>query len=187
VSGALRLHIDLEGTALSAGDAVVFDVLVDNERTGHKMPSGSSDLRLLWLQVEAYADGKAMPLAAAAGKGGYDVAGQGGFDKEILGDDVPRGSRIYRAIYLDGQGRQTLACYTAASIVFDNRLNAGEVRKETYRLPLPRDSKGAVTIRARLYYQSYPSYFTSSLGQPKAPPVEVAVASKEIALVRSEK
>jgi hypothetical protein len=68
--------------------------------------------------------------------------------------------------------------------VFDNRLDAGELRKESYRFPIPHDAKGTLTVVARLYYLPYPSSFTSKLGLPKSLPVEVAAATKEIALAR---
>ena len=65
----------------------------------------------------------------------YDVAGAGPSDAAVLGGDVPAGSRLYRAIYVDAAGAQTLASSSATAIPFDNRLRAREAAAGTLSLP----------------------------------------------------
>jgi hypothetical protein len=185
VVGAITLSMETNPAVASPGDEVIVRIVVDNSRTGHKMPSGSADLRQLWLAVTAEIDGRRMPVAAASrpGAGGHDVVGQGRFDKQILGDDIPAGSRIYRSIYVDDKGRQCLRSYDAVQIVFDNRLNASETREETYRFQIPRRSKATVaTLHASLNYLAYPSAFAKGLGLSAAEPVEVASVEREVRL-----
>lgn len=185
VVGAIVLSMESDRHVAAPGDEVTVRVLVDNSRTGHKMPSGSTDLRHLWLGVDLQVGNQLIPIPAASRRetGGYDVAGQGRFDKQILADDIPAGSRIYRSVYVDAQGKQSLRSYEAVKIVFDNRLNSSEIREETYHFRIPPEAKTKVVIlRASLNYLRYPSSFTNALGLPSAETVEVASAKGEIRL-----
>jgi hypothetical protein len=182
VQGAITVAIAPDGFPVS-GDEVGFRVTVDNRRTGHKMPSGSADLRLLWLDVEADIRGERRVVPAVPGErtGALDVAGMMQLDDDLLGDDVPRGSRIYRAVFVDRDGRPTLASYDATGVAFDNRLEAGEIRTERYRVAIPRRSP-SVQLTARLYYLAYPGSFAAKLGLARAIPVEVAAATMTLSL-----
>jgi hypothetical protein len=183
-TGSLTLTIETEKSVVSPGDKIIVHILVDNSRTGHKMPSGSADLRQLWLELSAFNGDKIIfiPGRPTMGTSGYDVAGKGPFDREILSEDIPKGSRIYRAVFVDGKGRQTLSSYNAASIVFDNRLNASEIRRETYEFIIPKNFKNKITLRASLNYLPYPSSFSDRFGLPKPELFEVATIRKEIDL-----
>jgi nitrate/TMAO reductase-like tetraheme cytochrome c subunit len=180
---ALGISLAIETTkpTVSAGDEIVIDVRVDNSRTGHKMPSGSKELRLLWLELAAYNwERKVAIPAAAAGVDPYDVAGKGPFDREILGEDISEGSRIYRAVFVDDAGKQTLSFYDAVKIVFDNRLNASEIRKERFHFKIPKDFRGRIFLQASLNYLPYPGSFSSRFRLPKPQPFEVSSARKEL-------
>ncbi len=105
VVGALTLKIEVEETAVSAGDEIGLSVFVDNSRTGHKMPSGSAELRFLWLELRAYAPGnlamRAIPIPVSSdleGKDRYGVFGGSKIDRGDSKDDLTEGSRIYRSI-----------------------------------------------------------------------------------------
>lgn len=182
VEGAITLGIEADRPTVSAGDVLFIRVRVDNERTGHKMPSGSADLRQMWLTLQVEVGGRriAIPAGSLRSAVPYDVAGKGPFDQEILGQDIPAGSRIYRCIFVDENRRQTLSSYNAVRVIFDNRLDAGEIRHETYRVPIPQEARGTVTLHAGLNYLAYPSSFTARLGLPRPEPVEVASARIEI-------
>jgi hypothetical protein len=125
---------------------------------------------------------KTVFIPAPSGADRYDLSGKGPSDQEILGDDVPSGSRIYRAIFVDKGGKQTLAFYNTVKIIFDNRLNASEVRKETYYFKIPEDFKGKVLLQANLNYLPYPSSLSTRFGLPKPRPFEVSSAKKELIL-----
>jgi cytochrome c554/c'-like protein len=187
VMGAITLAIKSERASAFPGDEMIVRVLIDNERTGHKMPSGSIDLRQLWLSLEASLGGRMIPVPArpASRLNAHDVVGSGSFDQMLLGLDIPRGSRIYRAILVDGAGRPTFASYDAVRIVFDNRLDAGEIREETYHLTIPADAKGTVQLRARLNYLPYPSSFSNRFGLRRPESVEIAFAEMDLPLHRS--
>ncbi len=177
---ALMIGLSVDKTEASPGEDVALNVHIFNKKVGHSMPSGSADLRMLWVEVVANVDGKMIAIPASPGKDAYDVAGGGLFDKEIIAGDVPEGSRMYRSIYLDKDGKQTLSSYNAARIAYDNRLKAEELRKERYQFRMPKNATGTVTIMARINYLRYPGSFARSLGIEKTEPVELASAKKEI-------
>lgn len=181
VEGAIGLAFAQAPKRARAGEPITFSISVDNHRTGHRMPTGSADLRLLWLEVVARWRGKSVGVPATVkALGGYSTAGSGEMDERLLGKEVPPGSRIYRAIFFDAEGKQTLLSYDALRIVWDNRLEAGEKRNEAYELVVPADAAGPLRLEARLVYLAYPTSFALRWEVPAAQPVEVANAAAEI-------
>ncbi len=106
VVGALTLEVRADEAA-SPGDEVDIQLLVDNSRTGHKMPSGSAELRLVWLDLQAHYGETALSIPATPDTESKtcDVSGHPRCDGEILKDEIPEGSRVYRAIYADRGGK----------------------------------------------------------------------------------
>lgn len=185
IEGAIQLAFQDLPEAIRPGDGVPVTLLVDNSRTGHKMPSGSVELRFLWLDVYAEIDGQRVDLVPAELPAGYDVTGASPeLGQQILAGGVPDGRRIYRTILADRRGKPTLASHLAKSIIFDNRLNAAEVRAETYELALPTSEASRAMIVATMYYVPYPDSFANRLGLPHAEPVRIATTSKEISLTK---
>jgi hypothetical protein len=187
IEGAITLAIEANPLQELQRRTLAIDVTVDNSRTGHSMPSGSADLRLLWIEVLVrIGDGPAGQPAvllepeASGESGAYAIAGRGKFDSLLLGPEVPKGSRIYRAVFTDGEGQATLDSYDAVAKLFDNRLKAAEKRKESYQCTIPEGAKGDITIKATLKYLPYSSTFTDRLGIPL--PEAVVVAQREISL-----
>jgi len=187
IIGALTLEISVDEATIVPALETGIRVLVDNSRTGHGMPSGSADLRLLWLELAANTMGKTLTIPAVSDKNG-DLRDFAGTDLYLgvtpIADDVPRGSRVYGAIYTDSAGRRTLSSYNATAIAFDNRLKADEIREEEFTFAIPEDAEGKISLVAKLYYLSYPSTFAESLGIPVRKPVEIAVAKKEVIVHR---
>ncbi len=178
----ITLIIETEKTVASPGDEIKIHVVVDNSKTGHKMPSGSKELRHMWLELAAYNGNKKVFIPVPAGAGRYDRTGEGPSDKELLGADILPGSRIYRVVFVDEAGNQTLAFYDAVKIIFDNRLNASEIRKETFYFKIPKDFQGKVLLQANLNYLPYPSSLSTRFGLPKPRLFEVSSAKKELLL-----
>ena len=184
IEGAIQLAFQ-PPTRSAAGSSLDFTLLVDNSRTGHKMPSGSVELRFLWLEVYAEIDGERLELIpnALEACGGYDVTGlHAKLDSELLGTEVPSGRRIYRTLLADNHGKTTLSSHLAKSIIFDNRLNASEIRSESYRLSLPHRAPSRATLCATMYYVPYPVAFAAPLGLAKAEPVKIASIRSEVLL-----
>lgn len=187
IEGAITLAIEAIRRDDGFNHDIVIDVTVDNSRTGHSMPSGSADLRLLWMEVLVRIGDEPIgqPAVIAEPKApdesdAYALAGRGKFDSMLVGPEIPEGSRVYRAVFIDGAGQATLDSYNAVAKLFDNRLKAAENRKESYRFRIPDGAKGDITVKATLKYLPYSSTFTERLGLPS--PEQVIVAQKEILL-----
>jgi hypothetical protein len=185
LEGALRIEFRIGNRRVNQLGLFPISVLLDNERSGHKMPTGSSDLRLMWLIVTATAaDGTNIPVVTSItktnGKTDFSIAGASPDDAAILQNDVPAGSRLYRTVQVDSSGRQSLFQYDAVKNIFDSRLEASEVRKEAYYLKPPANYSGNVTLEARLYYRGAPSSFTKRMQVPDFTPVLVASQKKQI-------
>ena len=185
VEGAIALMIEAKST--ESEGMIRIEITVDNTRTGHSMPSGSVDLRLLWLEVTASAEDRVLILPAEAavhdvpdGTSLYSIAGLGVFDTRLLGPEIPKGSRIYRAIFADDSGQATLDSYDAVEKLFDNRLKAAEKRQELYRLMIPEGLESDLLIEATLKYLPYSSTFTDRFGLSK--PEAVIVAQQKMLL-----
>lgn len=185
LADAMRVELKPEQGGVDAAGLLRFRVLVDNSRTGHKMPSGSVHLRLMWLAVTASTDdGRpvAVRLLSAQENGGkdYAIAGATRDDATVIGRDIPAGSRIYRSVFVNKIGRQTLQPARSASAAFDNRLNPGEVRNEPYVAQLPPNYTGAITVTATLNYLAAPTLYTRKLGLSPFKPVQIATMRKKL-------
>lgn len=178
VEGAVPIAIVPGGTGRAGARRLAFEVTVDNGKSGHRFPTGSTDLRVLWLDVKARSGDRVLDVPVAGS--GPGVAGQSREDAKLLGADVPAGSRVYRALFLDAAGKPTFESWDAVKIGFDNRLPAGQAVREQYALDLPKDFRGPVKVEARLRYLPYPSSFATLMDLAPAPPVDVAVAAAEL-------
>jgi hypothetical protein len=185
IEGAIQMAFQLPAEPIQSGGEFNITLLVDNSRTGHKMPSGSVELRYLWLDVAAECGGTRIHLSPSTPpeRDGYAITGvHEETDRDILGGAVPPGHRIYRTLLADRRGKPTLAFYEARGIIFDNRLNASEVRSENYRLKVPATSARSMVLCAHLYYVAYPDSFAQRLALAKAVPVEIASARTEVSV-----
>jgi hypothetical protein len=187
IEGALTIEIRAPERVL-AGEDIPLRVVVHNTKTGHKMPTGSVELRTVWLEVTAraqgeYQDDTEFELRLINEPDGYAVAGANERDAAILGDEVPRGARVYRAVFTDPDGNRTLMSYDAKERVFDNRLEAGEIREEEFELSVLGDMQGWVIIEAKLYYLRFPAEFAKRLRIRPVGSVQFAAGSFELMIV----
>ena len=183
VEGAVGLRIGKSPERVPAGSPFTLTVIVDNGNTAHSLPTGSADLRLLWLEVTVKIGGR--PIAIPAdnrARGTWGAVGENTDDALLLGGDVPVGARLYRAVNFDRLNHQTLASFDATSIAFDNRLMSGEKRPEGYTIAVPRDATGTIQVEARLRYRAFPTSLAKDLDVTPPPVVEVAHATGEIGI-----
>lgn len=183
VEGAVGVRFVRPPERHPAGEPLTLSVVVDNTHTAHCLPTGSADLRLLWLEVTAKVSGREIPIAPEnRARGTWAAVGENREDALVIGSDVPAGARLYRAVYFDRRNRQTLASFDATSIAFDNRLRPGEKRLEGYTFEVPRDAAGTLEVEARLRYRSFPTSLARELDVEPPATVVVARASVPIAL-----
>jgi len=170
VKGTVELRIHPESREFVPGDKVKFTVLLFNQKTGHKFPTGSVEDRILWLHVEA-TDSAGKIYHLKVDKKGFEgeeytissdvlayqdmgiALNDEGF-KGVQRDGIPFGDRIFRMPYFDPQGRMTIQQWNTKSLGVDYRIGPRETKVETFTFLLPDDiPEGEVKARAVLNYQ----------------------------------
>jgi hypothetical protein len=169
IAGTIELRIHPDVREVEPGGVATFTVVLFNQKTGHKFPTGSVEDRIVWLDVEAKdAEGNTyhLPVNKKGFEGEeYTIADsvlayqdmgipleQPDF-KGVQRDGVPVGDRIFRMAYFDPQGRMTIQQWNTASLGVDYRLGPRETKLETFTFNLPYDvAPGEMTVTARLNY-----------------------------------
>ncbi len=164
----LRVHPDIREA--EPGEKVRFTIVLFNQKTGHKFPTGSVEDRIVWLHVEAV-DAKGRVYHLPVDKKGFEgeeftigadtlayqdmgiALGDPGFPG-VQRDGIPVGDRIFRMAYFDPQGRMTIQQWNTKSLGTDYRFGPRETKIETCTFTLPFDiSAGPLRVTAVLNYQ----------------------------------
>jgi hypothetical protein len=188
VEGAAKVTINLDSTALSAGEKVKFSVNVHHLAPGHKFPSGASEERDVWLHVAIYDhngnelehirippnpdDPNDRYFITTNEKVAYPTHSR--YSKPIKRDCLPEGDRIYHSAFVDSDGNFTYAQWYATKDI-ENRLSPLEERLEHYHWTVPEKFSGKeIILRAVLNYRRMPDSYAEYLGIPTRPTLEVS-------------
>lgn len=184
VRGTIELRIHSDITEAEPGEPVKFTIVLFNQKTGHKFPTGSVEDRILWLHVEATdANGNVyhLPVDLKGFEGeDYTIAkdvlayqdmgiplGKENF-KGIQRDGIPQGNRIFRIPYFDPQGRMTIQQWNTASLGTDYRFEPRGSIIETCTFTIPyKAAAGKMIVNARLNYQLLVKPVAEFLNVPK--------------------
>jgi hypothetical protein len=177
LKGSVDLALYADKTEVKAGSKVVIRALLHNGKVGHYIPSGSSEERMLWLEVRGM-DGEGGVYRIPVDKKGFTgeeftIADSGALAYQAMGEimdvpgykgirrdgDVPDGSRIFRRPYFDPQGRMTICqWFTEKNSDIDYRIGPMETKIETYTWSIPENlSPQEIIVSATLYYSLVPS------------------------------
>jgi nitrate/TMAO reductase-like tetraheme cytochrome c subunit len=177
LAGAVDIALYANADRIIPGSRIEVRATLFNGKTGHYIPSGSSEERMLWLEVTAI-DAKGKTYNLVLHKKGFQGEEHTISDEKVLAyqamgeimglkafkgvkrdGDIPDGVRIFRKPFFDPKGRMTICqWYTAENTVVDYRIGPRETKVETYSWDIPKDiSPGPVTIEATLYYSLVPS------------------------------
>ena len=177
----LRVHPDIR--EVEPGDKVKFTVVLFNQKTGHKFPTGSVEDRIVWMHVEAV-DGKGKVYHLPVDKKGFEgeeytigsnelayqdmgIALNDPNFKGVQRDGIPVGDRIFRMPYFDPQGRMTIQQWNTKSLGVDYRIGPRETKIETCTFSLPYDiAPGKLKVTAVLNYQKLVKPVADFLGVP---------------------
>lgn len=177
------------------GEKVKLTAVVVNAKAGHKIPTGSAEERVVWLDVVATdAKGRTyhLPVDPKNFPGEeYTIASSTALAYQDIGEirdipdfpglkrdgDVPAGDRIFRLPYLDPKGRMTIAQWNTASFGPDYRLAPLAAVSESFTWALPQDvPPGEVTITARVFYSKLVSSVAEHLKVPKEESQAIEIA-----------
>jgi hypothetical protein len=156
-------QIELE-TGIMEDGTLELTVEVHNVGAGHKIPTGTPYIRIMWLQIE---------VVDSAGKLVYS---SGQIDDK---NHVDQNAVFFRVLFKDADGNLTSKSWQAHGIGYDRRIPAKGQDSEVYRIPLPDNGKYIVT--SRLMYRSMTQNSLDEIykrtGQALPPVVSVEMAA----------
>ncbi len=202
VAGAVDVALYSDKKELAPGSTVNLKAVLFNGKVGHAIPSGSTEERMLWLEVVAIdANGQSyqIPVQPKGFKGEeYTIANSKALTYQAIGEimeikgfkglkrdgDVPDGARIFRKPFFDPKGRMTICqWYTKDNTLVDYRIKPRETKIEKYVWQLPKGlPKGKLTIRANLFYAQVPSSVGKFFKLPESEYMPLLVNSAEMTL-----
>jgi Flp pilus assembly protein TadD len=156
--GRIAAPIDRAAPQLAPGSTARVDVVVRTRKIGHFFPGGTVDAFDVWLELE-----------------GHDADGRIVFWSGRVSDDghgpVEEGAHFYRSFQLDGQGNpiNKRNAWQSRSTLYVRLIPPGAADVAHFRVKVPRDARGPVTLTAKLNYRKFAHYYTqfAYAGQPR--------------------
>jgi Tfp pilus assembly protein PilF len=156
--GQLAAPIDKAAPPLKPGSTVRVDVVVRTRAIGHFFPGGTVDAFDVWLELQ-----------------GRDATGKLVYWSGRVDDDgkgpVEEGAHFYRSYALDGEGNpiDKRNAWQARSVLYVRLIPPGAADVAHYRVRIPADAVGPITLTAKLNYRKFAHTYTqfAYAGQPK--------------------
>jgi tetratricopeptide (TPR) repeat protein len=150
--------IDTAAARVEPGQTVRVDTVVRTRRIGHFFPGGTVDAFDVWLELTA-----------------TDATGRTIFWSGKVEDNgrgpVERGAHFYRSYQLDGEGNMINKRngWQTHSLLYAKLIPPGAADVGHFRVTIPKDAKGPITLRARLNHRKFSYYYTqfAYAGKPK--------------------
>jgi len=126
------------------GETVRVDVVVRTRNIGHFFPGGTVDAYDTWLELKA-----------------TDDKGQTIFWSGMVEDNgkgpVEKGAHFYRSLQVDAHGHpiNKRNAWATRAVVYVHLIPPGAADTVHYRLPIPENAGGTITLRARLCYRKF--------------------------------
>ena len=151
--GARRVFIapaaEVEGplgavpVCVEPGDSIRVDVVVRTRKVGHFFPAGTVDAFDVWVELDA-----------------VDATGREIFHSGALDDgagEVDGGAHFYRSLLLDEHGNpiNKRNAWAARTVAYVNLIPPGAADTVHYRLEIPEDVEGPISLTARLNYRKF--------------------------------
>ncbi|MFI5197228.1 MAG: multiheme c-type cytochrome [Thermoanaerobaculia bacterium] len=151
--------------ALKPGETVDVEVVVRTRTVGHPYTNGTSDSNETW--VEFHADEGARALMTS---GTLDA------DKRL----DPAADKVSQLVIAhDGSAMDRRQPQDIHVPLFNNFIPPGAARVVHYRLTVPRDAKGSVTLSAAFNYRKFSRDYSIFVGGPNAPELPVTKISSD--------
>jgi hypothetical protein len=116
------------------------EIIITNTGAGHDLPTGLTDIREMWLEIEIR-DKNQKKILYASGK----------LDKDRY---LPDDSIMYRTVFGDGKGNRVWNIAKAKEILSDKRIPP--LKSVTETIPLPQGKRTGLSVQVKLLYRSAP-------------------------------
>jgi len=143
VRAGQRRYVLPEEARIRGGERLVFDVLLENQRTGHRFPGGTRDMHDAWVEVEVHdADGNLLGLSRPG---------------DVDDDNV----FVLRATVLDAAGDPEILhrVHRFSAPAFDRTLAAHDAQAVRYSMMLPPRIEMPLRVEARLLHRKHSLQF----------------------------
>jgi hypothetical protein len=135
---------------LSVGDSDIsdntFSIIVTNVGAGHNLPTGLTDVRVMWLEVVLTdSEGKTIFQSGKAGEDGL----------------LPENTVKYKTVFGDGNGNEVPNITQAKEILYDKRIPPKESMEEVYTIE--NAHSGDLKLYVRLLYSGVAQEISDSL------------------------
>jgi tetratricopeptide (TPR) repeat protein len=162
--GKVAAPVDRADPVLRPGSTARVDVVVRTRAIGHFFPGGTVDAFDVWLELQARdADGK---VVFWSGKVQDDP--NGGIGAK---GPVEPGAHFYRSYQLDAAGNpiDKRNAWQSRSVLYVRLIPPGAADVAHYRIKIPENAKGSLTLTAKLNYRKFAHSYTqfAYAGQPK--------------------
>ncbi|TNF59290.1 MAG: hypothetical protein EP303_08410, partial [Deltaproteobacteria bacterium] len=139
VRAGQRRYVLPEESRLRGGERLVFDVLLENDGTGHRFPGGVRDMHDVWVEVEVRdAAGKLLAVSRPTDDDNEDVF-------------------VLRATVLDAAANPEVLhqVHRFSAPAFDRTLPAHDAQAIRYSMRLPRGVEMPLQVDARLLHRKH--------------------------------
>lgn len=155
-------------------DTVEFNVKVTNAGAGHYLPTGLTEARLMWLDVEVRDSlGNTIFRSGERDADGY----------------VDHDAVLYHTVFGDSDGKPTEKVWYAEQILSDKRIPPKGYSLERFEFIIPGNARGPLNLEVRLNYISATQELSDLLfgkGQVISPTIEMTAANTTIDIPASK-
>lgn len=147
--GQVAAPLDKAGAVFRPGETIRVDVVVRTRKIGHFFPAGTVDAFDVWLELQA-----------------KDANGRTIFWSGKVEDDgrgpVEEGAHFYRSYMLDGAGNPVNKrnAWQTRSLLYVRLIPPGAADVAHYRIQIPEDASGPITLTTKLNYRKFSHYYT---------------------------
>ncbi len=150
---AAALEMEVSDAVVSPGQLLRVRVKVHNVAAGHNLPTSLTELRQMWLNIQA-----------------SDQDGRSFFHSGELTDTgaLEQGTKIFDAYAVDESGQHTLKPWKIDHFLWNHTIPPKGMAVVEYTFQIPRGIRKEVRLVVKLRYRSYPQAFVNSLLKEKS-------------------
>ncbi len=160
----LEAAAELELEANSTPEGIELLARVKNVGAGHKIPTGVTYIRKMWLEV------------TVTNEAGEDIYRSG----HVVEDNrIDPDTDFYRVLFRDAQGNLTPKSWVAEEIGYDRRIPAKGQDEQVFEIPVDSGTQDGLNVNVRLLYRSMSQEAADKL-DVDVPSIEMTRAELEI-------